>query len=136
MASASVGALFVVALGGERKAHVSLTAISLNLDLERMARFFFIACVTLSLTGCATFRPADNELDRYVGGPVSDVAVKLGPPTAKFDLGDGHLAFDWENYGGCTYSVVATSRKAGSPSLADWKVESWKQTDACLDVKR
>ena len=103
---------------------------------SKMARFLFIPCLTLSLTACATFQSADNELNSYLGGSVSQVAGKLGPPTSKFDLGNGRAAFDWENYGGCTYSLVATTRPPGSPSLADWKVESWQQTAPCLDVKR
>ena len=67
---------------------------------------------------------------------MSIVAAKLGPPTVKHEVGNGHMAFDWENYGGCTYSVIATTTNPGSTSLADWKVESWQQTEACLDVER
>ena len=103
---------------------------------QRRSRFLFIACLMLSLSGCATLRSTNNELDSYVGRSVSEVAGKLGPPTTKFDLGDGRRSFDWENYGGCNYSVIANTRTPGSPSLADWKVESWQQTAACLDVQR
>ena|SRR6478672_13417883 len=101
-----------------------------------MSRFSFIACLTLSLTACTRFESADNELDKYVGRPVTEVAAKLGPPTAKFGLPDGRSSFDLETYGGCTYSVVATTGQPNSPSLADWRVESWQQTAACLDVQR
>ena len=101
-----------------------------------MSRAWLIACLTLSLTACARSGSANNELDRYVGGPVSEVAATLGPPTTKFRLADGRSSFDWETYGSCTYSVVATTRQPNSPSLTDWKVESWQQTAACLDVKR
>ena len=100
-----------------------------------MKRAVSLAFATLSVTACM-FRSPNNELDRYVGGPVSAVAATLGPPTVKFDLANGRRAFDWENYGGCTYSVTATTGNSGSASLADWKVESWQQTDACRDVER
>jgi hypothetical protein len=102
-----------------------------------MTRYLIIVCLTLDVTGCTVFRPSqNNELDAYVGGPVAAVAAKLGQPTTKFDLGDGRRSFDWETYGGCSYSVIATTRTPASPSLADWKVQSWQQTDACLDVTR
>jgi hypothetical protein len=107
---------------------------SCNLGIKRMARFF-IVWLMIGLTACAVLRSTNGALDGYIGRSVSDVALKLGPPTTKFDLGDGRLAFDWENYGGCTYSVIATSRKPGSPSLAEWRVESWQETEACASVK-
>jgi len=103
--------------------------------VERMARFF-IVCLTLSLAACTAFRSANRELDNYVGRPVSDVAQKLGAPTSKFDLGDGRRAFEWQNYGACSYSVVATTTNPSSPSLTEWKIESWQQTEACVDVRR
>jgi hypothetical protein len=84
-----------------------------------MSRFSFIACLTLTLTACTRFESADNELDKYVGRPVSEVAAKLGPPTTKFRLADGRSSFDWQNYGSCTYSVIATTSNPSSPSLAD-----------------
>jgi hypothetical protein len=80
-----------------------------------MSWFSFIACLTVSLTACTRFESADNELDKYVGRPVTEVAAKLGPPTAKFGLPDGCSSFDWETYGACTYSVVATTRHPNSP---------------------
>ena len=101
-----------------------------------MSRFSFIACLTLSLTACTRFESADNELDKYVGRQVTEVAATLGPPTTKFRLAAGRSSFDWVTYGSCTYSVVATTRQPNSPSLADWRVESWQQTAACLDVQR
>jgi len=101
-----------------------------------MARYLVIAWLTLSLIACSTFRSPNNELDAYVGSPVAAVAAKLGQPTTKFDLGNGSRSFEWETYGGCNYSVTATTRTPGSPSLSGWKVESWHQTEACLDVTR
>jgi hypothetical protein len=95
----------------------------------------FIASLTLGLTACTTFQSEDDELNTYIGSPVSEVARKLGPPTSKYQLGDGRSSFDWENYGGCNYSVIARSANPGSQSLADWKVESWQQTQECTSVR-
>jgi hypothetical protein len=100
-----------------------------------MAKFFAVLLV-LSLTACTTFSSANRELDNYVGRPVSDVAPVLGAPTSKFDTGYGRRVFEWQNYGACTYTVVTTTTNPGSQSLADWKIESWKQTEACADVRR
>jgi hypothetical protein len=100
-----------------------------------MARFFTVG-LALSLTACTTFRSANSELDNYVGRPVSDVVLKLGAPTTKFDVNNGRRVFEWQNYGACTYTVVATTTNPGSQSLADWKLESWQQTEACADVRR
>jgi hypothetical protein len=95
---------------------------------------FFIACLILSLTACARF--AETGLaNSVVGRPVSEVALKLGPPTTKMDLGNGRMAFDWEHYGPCTYSAIATSKTPGSPSLADWTIESWQETADCSAAK-
>jgi len=40
------------------------------------------------------FRSERNSRTTSVGRSVSDVARKLGPPTTKFDLGNGQSAFD------------------------------------------
>jgi hypothetical protein len=100
-----------------------------------MARFF-IVWLALSLTACAANRSSDGVLGGYNGRPVSDVVLKLGAPTTKFDVGNGRRVFEWENFGACTYTVVATTTNPGSPSLADWKIESWQQTEACVGVRR
>src|SRR5882724_3499649 len=95
----------------------------------RMVRFF-IVCLTLSLTAC-TWHTENTLSQELVGHAVSDAALRLGPPTSKFDLGNGRMAFDWEHYGPCTYSAIATSSKPASPSLADWTIESWRETADC-----
>jgi hypothetical protein len=75
---------------------------------------FFIVCLTLSLTAC-TWHTENTHSQELVGHTVSDAALRLGPPTSKFDLGNGRMAFDWEHYGPCTYSAIATSSKPASP---------------------
>src|SRR5262245_42356105 len=63
--------------------------------------------------------------------PVSDAVAKFGPPTTKFQLANGRMAFDWLHYGPCAYSAIATSPKPDSQSLSDWKIETWNATADC-----
>jgi hypothetical protein len=89
-----------------------------------------IVWLILSLTACA--RLTGTALDNgFVGRPVSEVVAKMGPPTTKFELGNGRMAFDWLHYGPCTYSAMAKSDKPDSQSLADWKIETWNATADC-----
>ena len=93
-------------------------------------RWLVIVCVMLSLTACARLTGTALE-SGFVGHPVSDAVAKLGPPTTKFQLGNGRMAFDWLHYGPCSYSAMATSDKPDSQSLADWKIETWEATADC-----
>jgi hypothetical protein len=93
-------------------------------------RWFFIVWVVLSLTACT--RPTETALGSgLVGHPVSDAVAKFGPPTTKFRLGNGRMAFDWLHYGPCTYSAMATSVKSDPQSLSDWRIETWETTADC-----
>jgi hypothetical protein len=97
-------------------------------------RCLVIVWVILSLTACA--RLTETALESgFVGQPVSDAVAKLGPPTTKFQLGNGRMAFEWLHYGPCTYSAMATSDKPDSQSLADWKIETWEATADCSAAK-
>src|SRR3974377_836681 len=100
-----------------------------------MARFFTVGWA-LSLTACTTFRSANSELDNYVGRPVSDVVLKLGAPTTKFDVDNGRRVFEWQNDGACTYTVVATTTNPGSQSLAARKLERGAQKGGCCAAGR
>src|SRR6478752_674361 len=74
--SASVGACFVVAFTfiGVRLVSLIENRIDGLAEDQRRARYLFIACLMLSLSGCATLRSTNNELDSYVGRSVSEVA--------------------------------------------------------------
>ena len=87
---------------------------------------FFIVGLILSLIACTRHTERD-----FVGHAVSEAVLTVGPPTTKMDLGNGRMAFDWLHYGPCTYSAIATSSKPASPSLADWTIESWRETADC-----
>ena len=93
-------------------------------------RWLVIVWVMLSLTACATLT-ATGLQSEFVGRPVSEAVAKVGPPTTKSQLGNGRMAFEWLHYGPCTYSAIATSYKPDSPSLADWTIESWRETADC-----
>ena len=111
-----------------------------------------ILMLALVVTGCAAARQArfDNALNAYIGRPVSEIAVKIGPPTANFPSGNGSMVFQWHRaeqqqtpgmampafgnviyYPGqtqqieCRLSVFARSAKT-SPTLADWIIERWE----------
>jgi hypothetical protein len=71
----------------------------------------------------------------FVGHAVSEAILMVGPATTKLDLGNGRMAFDWLHYRPCTYSAIATTRKPGSPSLADWTIESWRKTADCSTAR-
>lgn len=116
-------------------------------------RKMLILLAALGLSGCAAMRAeqASKMMDTYVGRPVSDVALRFGPPTAQFDTGNQHMAFQWEHQGAgqtpgmatrvgptaiytapqvyathCRLSIVARPLKPKPASLADWQVASWE----------
>jgi hypothetical protein len=95
-----------------------------------MARLFSVL-FALSLTACAPYWAGHK--DGYIGHPVSEVVLKLGPPTTRFDAGNGRVAFQWSDFGGCSSSATTTTKKPGSTSLADWTIESWQETRDCAE---
>ena len=97
-------------------------------------RGLVIVSAMLSLTACARLTGTALE-SGFVGHTVADAAAKVGPPTTKFQLGNGRMAFDWLHYGPCTYSAMATSDKPDSQSLADWKIETWNATADCAAAR-
>ena len=98
-------------------------------------RRLVIVWVMLNLTACAPLIATTALESEFVGRPVSEAVAKVGPPTTKSQLGNGRMAFEWLHYGPCTYSAMATSDKPDSPSLADWKIETWKATADCEAVR-
>jgi hypothetical protein len=109
----------------------------------------------LPLLGCVTDHDASvakakQALDSYIGQPVSNVAINLGPPNGSFDVGNGQRAFQWLRTGSyqtggsampigrmvvfepsqtvqtsCRISFIATSPKGGQ-QLSDWIVTTWR----------
>ena len=106
---------------------------------------FTIGALALSIAACSAMRAerARENLDSMIGQPVSELALKLGPPVTAFSTGGGTMASQWESrglhrapghieYGQCRLSVVARS-SALTPTLADWIIERWEYTgNACV----
>ncbi len=56
-------------------------------------------------------------MNAYVGHPLSDVALRFGPPTANVDMGGGRMAFQWEHFGVGPALGIATQAQAGGQVL-------------------
>src|ERR1700730_1269500 len=92
----------------------------------------------------------NDQFNSYIGRPVSELALVLGPPTTQFAAGSGRMAFQWEHYDEahspgvavpvgnaliysaphsqqreCRVSVVART-SALNPTLGDWIIDSWR----------
>jgi hypothetical protein len=81
-------------------------------------------------------------LERYIGRPVSDLAIRLGPPTQAFVGPDGQRIFQWRHFGSstktviegvailnwrCTLSVESwPARNNPSSAMIDWIIHTWK----------
>jgi hypothetical protein len=110
-----------------------------------MFRIIVIGALALSLAGCfaTAAERVRHNLDNMVGHPVSELALKLGPPQYQFAAGQGTMAFQWERQGvhrahgavrveECRLSVIARSASL-SPTLGDWIIERWEYTgNACV----
>jgi hypothetical protein len=88
-------------------------------------------------------------LDTWIGSPVSNYALKFGPPTSSFAMG-AKRAFQWRvtaqtsglaipignmivyrtRTTTCLVSFVA-SATTPTPTLADWIIETWQYQGAC-----
>jgi hypothetical protein len=118
-------------------------------------RKIIAAALCIVLAGCQAARKQqlEDQLNSYLGHPVSEVALRLGPPDTEFDSGSGKRSFQWEKTGKtpgaivpiggslivagpqrreCRISVVAAASKS-NPGLGDWIVERWTYAgNGCL----
>jgi hypothetical protein len=99
-----------------------------------------LVCVVLclSLTACAgtlSTAPVEFTEGHFVGRPLSEMVAALGPPTTKSMLDDRNMAVEWVYYTQCSRSAMANSAKPNSPTLSDWTVVSWRQTEACSSAR-
>lgn len=107
---------------------------------------------TVGLAGCVTAEEKlRNNLNTWIGVPVSAYALQNGPPASSFDMGGGKRAFQWAWYGQgpgmimpmggravvlppqqtkCQISFIAWTNKP-DPGLADWIIETWRWDGNC-----
>jgi hypothetical protein len=121
-----------------------------------MLGLFVLGICVAALSSCTQMRAKQPNglLDGYLGRPVAELALRMGPPTEDFDAGSGQHAFQWlHQYGSspgviapmgsalvvagpqqrdCRLSVVATTAK-DHPSLGDWIIQRYTWTgNGCL----
>jgi hypothetical protein len=110
----------------------------------------------VALAGCIEAREQEvaERLNSYIGHPVSEMAIRLGPPASDTDAGDGKHTFVWETGSQtasatiplagrlvqagpqqqkCRISVVAATSGKVNPDLRDWIVQQWEyEGNGCL----
>lgn len=121
-------------------------------------RIMLAAAALTALSGCG-YALQQQITDRYkafVGRPVSDVVISLGPPSSQFDVGPTTRAFQWHSSGtyrtpgvvnsigntvlvnpgatistNCRVTFLATAAKR-TDELSQWTVQSfeWQATDS------
>ena len=100
----------------------------------------FLVCVLLcsSLMACAgslSTAPVEFTESQFIGRPLSEMVAALGPPSTKSMLDDQNMAVEWVYYTQCSRSAMASSANPNSPTLSDWKVVSWQQSEACTSAR-
>ena len=113
----------------------------------RYCRIAFVLALIVA-AGCGRMRAQkiNETLNSYIGRSVSDLALRLGPPTTDFASGNGRHAFQWETASQgpgavvplgsaliavppqkrqCRVSVVASTSKS-NPTLGDWIIEHYE----------
>src|SRR5262245_12963787 len=110
----------------------------------------FIWFLLFTLAACAAVSGATG-FDAYVGRPVSDLALQIGPPTSVSNGPDGSLIFQWNRFGPSGQRIGASTpipfefgirlwlpdrcvlrvgtrpaRSAPRPVTADWITENWQ----------
>ena len=122
-----------------RRSHPFLVAEDRKYS-ARVAIRRVLDCVTLCLslmacTGTLSTAPVEFTEGQFVGRPLSEMVAALGPPTTKSMLDDRNMAVEWVYYTQCSRSAMANSAKPNSPTLSDWTVVSWQQSEACTSAR-
>ena len=114
-----------------------------------MLRKALLVVVGISLTACSNREPPP-PLDPHAGRPVSDLALRFGPPTIAVDVGNDQRAFHWVHYDQrwpgalpptdatppvdalreprreCRLWAVAHTLRPPEPGLGNWIVDDWR----------
>jgi hypothetical protein len=76
----------------------------------------FIWFLVFTLTGYSALSAASG-FNAYVGRPVSELALQIGPPTSISDGPDGSLVFKWNRFGPSDQRIGASSSWTPTPWL-------------------
>ena len=106
----------------------------------------FIRFLVLTVVGCAS-GGAEAGFNSYIGRPVSDLAMRIGPPTFVSPGPKGWPIFRWRNFGPSGQTIgaetvvevilihnwrcilVVGSRPAKNnptSAMVDWLIENWR----------
>ena len=144
----------MTSIPGDRRVPDESTARHLGGDGRigiAMLREAVLVVVALSMWACSS-RESPPPADPYAGRPVSDLALRFGPPMIAVDVGNDQRAFHWVQYdqrwslppAGATlvdalrvpqrecrylWAVAHTLRPPG-PGLGNWIVDDWQYTGA------
>jgi hypothetical protein len=89
-----------------------------------------LVTIGLLLAACHA-REIPPPPDPYVGRPVSDLALRVGPPDIQIDAGNNQRGFIWRHT--AVYpclSAVGHSLQPPGPGLGNWIIDHW-QTTGC-----
>lgn len=101
----------------------------------------FIELLGITLVGCSAALAQAGFYD-YIGRPISDLAMRMGPPTTMSRGPNGWPIFQWSHLaptkgiviegllihrGQCILEVISRPAKSSpTPAMADWLVTGWK----------
>jgi hypothetical protein len=103
-------------------------------------RRLLISLLGITLLGCSATL-AQAGWDDYIGRPISDLAMRMGPPTTVSRGPNGWPIFEWSHlaptkgivieglliHGRCNLKVMTRpARSSPTAAMADWLVTHWR----------
>jgi hypothetical protein len=113
---------------------------------ERTVRAFFVWLFAVALLASGAAK-AQTGFNAYIGHPVSELALRIGPPTTASAGPDGWTTFTWRRFGPTGQRIGASSvvegvtlftgrcvlrvesrpaRSNPTAAMDDWIMESWR----------
>ncbi len=100
------------------------------------------AIIVAAPGGCTAVGDRNKKMamDEFAGHPLSDVAMRFGPPTTAFEMSGEQMTFQWDHFGAapgapppasglseCRLLVVAEPVIGTAPpnDLSQWIVKTW-----------
>jgi hypothetical protein len=63
-------------------------------------RLMALMAIAGLLTGCSSPQEQlQKSMESWVGHPISEYALRFGPPLSSFDMGNNRRAFQWQSTG-------------------------------------